>query len=157
GVSIVPVYFVWLTPELFNFALVFFAYFLWTYKEPTKDAPRGRLGTLLQSPSSDYIAAALLGVAVFSKPVHIGLIGPLVVVALWRREWRRAATMLVVFVAMTSALFAVNYVTTGDVNYQGGNRKTFYGYTGFPFANPRETFETTGQSRATDAVPLDII
>ena len=157
GVSVVPVYLVWLTPELFNFALVLFAYFVWSYKEnAAADSPRGS-GGVIRGSGSDYLAAALLGVATFSKPVHIVLIGPLVVLALWRRQWTRGAAILVVFVAVTAALFSVNYLTTGDANYQGGNRKTFYGYTGFPFANPRETFETTGQDRATNAVPLDIV
>src|SRR6185295_14823309 len=31
--SIVPVYFVWITPELFNFSLGLLAYFCWLYKE----------------------------------------------------------------------------------------------------------------------------
>jgi hypothetical protein len=153
GVSVVPVYLVWLTPELFNFSLVFLAFFLWTYKENSG----GRWARWLSGPGSDYLAATLLGVATFSKPVHIVLIGPLVALALWRRQWARSARILVLFVAVTGLLFMANYVTTGDANYQGGNRKTFYGYTGFPFANPRETFETTGQARATDGVPLDIV
>jgi hypothetical protein len=153
GVSVVPVYLVWLTPELFNFSLVFLAFFLWTYKENGA----GRWAPLLSGPGSDYLAAILLGVATFSKPVHIVLIGPLVALALWRRQWMRSARIFVLFAAATGLLFMANYVTTGDANYQGGNRKTFYGYTGFPFANPRETFETTGQARATDGVPLDIV
>jgi len=155
GASVVPVYFVWLTPELFNFALVLLAYFFWTYKEAGTGEKRS--AGFARSPRSDYLAAALLGVATFSKPVHVGLIGPLVLLALWRRQWARGAAIFAVFVAVTAALFSVNYLTTGDLNYQGGNRKTFYGYTGFPFANPRETFESTGQSRATDEVPIDII
>ena len=157
GVSIVPVYFVWLTPELFNFSLVLLAYFLWSYKEAATNGVSTGSTRLVRGAASDYLAAALLGIATFSKPVHIVLIGPLVVLALWRRQWRRGAALFVVFAAVTAALFFANYMTTGDVNYQGGNRKTFYGYTGFPFANPRETFETTGQDRATNAVPLDIV
>ena len=39
GASIVPLYGVWLTSELFNVACVFLAYFLWFYKEV---APAGR-------------------------------------------------------------------------------------------------------------------
>jgi len=152
--SIVPVYFVWLTPELLNFALVFLAYFFWSYKEGDNGANRDGF---LRGRRSDYAAAILLGLATFSKPVHIGLIGPVVALALWRRQWMRAAAMVVLFGAVVSGLFLMNYVATGEVNYQGGNRKTFYGRTGFPFANPKETFETTGLDRATDAVPLDII
>jgi hypothetical protein len=157
GVSVVPVYLVWLTPELFNFSLVFFAFFLWSYKENGATSGSGRWARVLSGPGSDYLAATLLGVATFSKPVHIVLIGPLVALALWRRQWARSARICLLFVAVTGLLFMVNYVTTGDANYQGGNRKTFYGYTGFPFANPRETFETTGQARATDGVPLNIV
>jgi len=157
GVSIVPVYLVWLTPELFNFSLVFLAFFLWSYKENGAPIDSGWRARLLSGPGSDYLAAILLGVATFSKPVHIVLIGPLVALALWRKQWARSAALLVLFVGVTGLLFLANYVTTGDANYQGGNRKTFYGYTGFPFANPRETFETTGQARATDGVPLDIV
>ncbi len=157
GVSVVPVYFVWLTPELFNFSLVFLAFFVWTYKENVSAENAPRLSRVLRGATSDYLAAALLGVATFSKPVHIVLIGPLVALALWRRQWGRGVRMFAVFVAATAGLFLFNYATTGDANYQGGNRKTFYGYTGFPFANARETFETTGQARATDGVPLDIV
>jgi hypothetical protein len=157
GASIVPVYFVWLTPELFNFALVFLAYFLWTYKEGDAAGNSGPVHRFLRGPASDYAAAILLGIAMFSKPVHIGLIAPLVVFAVWRRQWLRAAIIVLLFIAVTASLFAANFVITGAVNYQGGERKTFYGSTGFPFANARETFVTTGQSRATDAVPLDIL
>ena len=41
--SVVPVYFVWITPELFNFSLAFLAYFCWLYKEVARRerAPRG--------------------------------------------------------------------------------------------------------------------
>ena len=40
--TVVPVYFVWITPELFNFALGCFAYFCWLYKEvaPAEQMPR---------------------------------------------------------------------------------------------------------------------
>src|SRR5262245_48890062 len=157
GVSVVPVYFVWLTPELFNFSLVFLAFFLWTYKEDVAGENAARLPWLLSGAGSDYIAAALLGIATFSKPVHIVLIGPLVALALWRRQWWRGIRMFVVFVAATSALFLMNYVTTGDPSYQGGSPRPFSADTGFPFANPRETFEPRGQSRATAAVPLAML
>src|SRR5262245_22334998 len=59
----VPVYAVFLLPEVFNFALVTFAYFLWLYKEV---APR-RDGGLLTGVGSDIAAAVLIGVATYSK------------------------------------------------------------------------------------------
>ena len=36
---------------------------------------------------------------------------------------------------------------TGEFNYQGGDRKTFYHHTGFPFANTWETFDNIGPVR----------
>jgi hypothetical protein len=63
----------------------------------------------------------------------------------------------VCFAAVVLTLFAVNAAITGDVNYQGGLRKTFYSRTGFPFANTWETFDNRGQSMTTDAVPFDIL
>ena len=157
GASVVPVYFVWLTPELFNFSLVLLAYFLWTYKDAAARANAGVIDQLLRHPASDYLGAALLGIATFSKPIHIGLIGPLVFLACWRSKWTSGFRMLAVFGVTTAALFLLNLAITGELNYQGGDRKTFYGYTGFAFANERETFETSGESRATDAVPVDIL
>jgi hypothetical protein len=40
------------------------------------------------------------------------------------------------------------------MNYQGGDRKTFYSSTGFPFANDRETFENIGPVRGREGVLL---
>ncbi len=37
--SVVPVYFVWLTPELFNFSVLLYAVFFWAYKEVANSAP----------------------------------------------------------------------------------------------------------------------
>ena len=37
--SVVPVYFVWLMPELLNFSLVLYAVFFWAYKEVAGEAP----------------------------------------------------------------------------------------------------------------------
>jgi len=156
--SVVPVYFVWLMPEIFNFTTVFCAYFLWTYKLVAPPAPSsGRFERFVRSPRSDTAAAVLLAIATFSKPTHILLVGPLLAWLLWRREFRRALTAGVCFVAVVVALFAFNAVITGDFNYQGGLRKTFYSRTGFPFANTWETFDNRGQSMTTDAVPFDIL
>ena len=105
------------------------------------------------------MAAALLGIATFSKPTHIILILPLLAFAIWRRHWRRTIGIGVVFGAVVAILFAVNALISGELNYQGGEfgRKSFYGRTGFPFANTWETFENRGQEVTTDAVPTDIL
>ncbi len=140
GASIVPVYFVWLTPEVFNFSLVFAAVFLWGYKESGAARPGG----FLAGRGSDLLAAALVGVVTFSKVFHAVLIVPMVLLAAWRRQWARAVLMGALFVVVTTGLFGVNAAITGDFNYQGGERKTFYSSTGFPFANERETFGSIG-------------
>jgi hypothetical protein len=83
GTSVVPVYFVWLVPELFNFSLVLYAVFFWAYKEVARDQAR----SLLAGRASDYIAAVLIGVATFSKPPHLLVLGPMLLLAASRRQW----------------------------------------------------------------------
>ena len=142
--SVVPVYFVWMTPEFFNVSLVFVAVFLWAQKEAPPRAERPRL---LTGAGSDLAAAAIVGVLTFSKPPHAILMAPLVVLALWRRQWSRAIAVAMVWAVVAGGLFAANAAITGEFNYQAGDRKTFYGRDGFPFANERETFETIGPVR----------
>jgi hypothetical protein len=156
--SVTPVYFVWLTPELFNFTLVLTAYFLWSYKRvaPPADA-HTRLERFLRSSRSDYAAAVLLGIATFSKPTHVLLMLPIGAMALFERRLRHLMAIGVCFSAVVAGLFALNAATSGEFNYQGGDRKTFYGQTGFPFANTWETFDNRGVSVSTESVPGDIL
>jgi hypothetical protein len=140
--SVVPVYFVWLMPELLNFSLVLYAVFFWAYKEVAPNAPNAP-----GAPSSDYIAALLIGLATFSKPPHLLVLLPMLLLAARRREWRRALGVIVICGGVTAALFALNAAITGEFNYQGGDRKTFYSYTGYPFANSWETFDNIGPVR----------
>ena len=62
-----------------------------------------------------------------------------------------------VFALTAGGLFAGNAAITGELNYQGGYRKSFYSHTGFPFANERERFDNIGIGLATDTVRVDII
>lgn len=162
GASIVPTYLVWYTPEIFNLSLVFFAYFFWLYKEVAP--PRsGRFASLLRGPGSDVLAAILLGMVTFSKPLNVLLIGPLVLLLWWRRRWGTGLLVGVVFAVTVASLFSVNAGVSGEFNYQGSdaadgnNRKAFY--TWFPFANPEATFETArgGSSRVTNDADTDSV
>jgi hypothetical protein len=160
--SAAPVYFVWLTPELFNLALVLLGLFFWAYKEVAPAAvPTGtcldRWGRLLRSPWSDVIACALLGIATFSKPLNVLAAAPVLWLALLRRQWGRVALVSLAFVAATGGLFLINGISSGDMNYQGGgaDRSTFYGR--FPFMTPDATFDSTGIVRATDGLLTDVI
>jgi hypothetical protein len=142
GASIVPLYFVWMTPEVFNISLALYALVLWAYKEarPAEDGGRG----FLMDARSDYLAAALLGILIFSKPTHGLMLLPVAGLSAWRGHWRRVAGVTALCAAVAVALFAWNAAITGEFNYQGGYRKTFVSQIGYPFANDRETFDNIG-------------
>jgi hypothetical protein len=120
--SVVPVYFVWLMPEVFNFSLVFLAYFCWLYKEvaPPEQSPRGT--RWLFCGRSDVVAAALLGIATFSKVTNAALFAPMVLWQVWsllRRQSiaaRKVVASTFVFALLGGGLFAVNKVVSGEWN-----------------------------------------
>lgn len=128
GASCVPVYMVFLTPEIFHFALVFVAYFLWLYKEVSPSEGAGRL---LHGFGSDVAAAALLGIATYSKPSHALLVAPIVIWWWWRRRFWRGVIAGAVAVVTAAMLFGANGLITGEFNYQGGDRRRFVSE--FPF------------------------
>src|SRR5947207_3066641 len=79
----VSMYAVFLAPEILHFAIIFFAYFLWLYKEVKPDAP-----AWLRGRGSDVAAVILLGAATYSKPPnHALLVAPIVFWFWWRRHW----------------------------------------------------------------------
>lgn len=157
GASIVPIYTIWLTSEIFNVACVFLAYFLWFYKEVKPAA--GRLGArFLASPASDIAAAIVLGLATFSKPVPNGLLLiPAVALAFYRRRYWMGIGNGGVAVIVVALCFAINAGISGEFNYQGGlDRRTFYtGSGGFPFEVPGVPFEEIGIQRATNEVVIE--
>ena len=153
--SVAPTYFVWITPELFNFSLVVLGYFCWLYKEVAQPAASPRGAGWLFRPASDLAAAALLGLATFSKPSNLLLILPLLAWLLWRRQWRRAIAAGLLFAAVGAVLLAGNIAVTGDWNFQGGDRRTFYGT--YPFQERGALWEAVGQDRATNKVLWETI
>lgn len=155
--SAAPVYLVWLTPEIFNLGLVFAGTFLWSYKLVARREGTSRVERFLHGTAADYAAAVLLGIAAFSKPTNVFAVGPLLLVVLWQRRWRDLFGIGSLFAAVVIAMFAWNVAVTGEWNYQGGDRNTFYGGTGFPFQQPGKTFDNTGLSRATNEVPTDVL
>ena len=154
GVSVVPVYFVWLVPELFNVSLAFYAVFFWAYKEVARERLTAAGSRILAGPASDYLAAVAIALATFSKPPHLLLLAPMVLLAAMRFQWKRTLMILAVCGGVTAGLFAANAAITGEFNYQGGDRKTFYHYTGFPFANAWETFDNIGPVRGREDLLL---
>lgn len=166
-ISVAPIYMVQIAPDFFNFAIVLFAFFFWCYKEVAGPVPVGserswRTRWLL-APRSDIVAAALLGVAMFSKPTQIMLIAPLLASALLRSQWSRTLKIGSVFAGVAIALFVVNTAVTGEWNYQGGDRKTFYGgggvnfRGGFPYQNDQDSFDSVGLGREGGGLLTDVL
>jgi hypothetical protein len=151
--SVAIVYFIWISPDFFDLCLVFTILFLWHYKirfreAAPESAPSGRLERFLLSPGSDYLAAALTGLAVFSKPPNIVLMAPLVLYPLAKKKVGRAALVAVIFVVAAGALFGANYFLTSEWNYQGGERKSFIGE--FPLEKYGVTFDSTGHTMTSE-------
>jgi hypothetical protein len=146
--SVAAVYFFWLTPDFFNLALVFIILFLWLYKTAppgengSVPAGAGLLERFFRSNASDYLAAGLAGLAVFSKPPNIVLLAPLVLWTLSRKKIIKAALLVLCFAAVLAVLFGTTYLSTGDWNYQGGERKSFTGE--FPLEKEGVTFDSVG-------------
>ncbi len=130
----VPVYLLWQTPEIFNLALVTAGLVAW------------RRGWPLAS-------AVLLGAAAYSKPTNLALALPLLLEPLvaggapWSRRVVEALRRGAVVAVLVASGFAFTWLATGELNYQGGERKTFYDR--YPF-DPGVTFESAGVWMATD-------
>src|SRR2546428_8524117 len=140
--TIAPLYLVWPTPELFTLALVAGGLFAWRRQRP-------------------MLSAVLLGLATYTKPYNLLLALPLGVEPLLRarpESWwpalRESLRRGLALAAVVAGLFAVNAAITGELNYQGGERKTFYGR--FPEEigpdGQRVTFGNSGQWMTTDAL-----
>ena len=152
--SITPIYVVWLSPEMLNFALVVYAYFFWLYKEvaPPERLPQSRW---LAGSRSDLIAAVLLGLATFSKPPNLALFAPLVALYWWRGRYVPGLLVAGVFGLVAAGAFGVNTLMTGEWNYMGGDRRTFYGGAGgFPYEHGT-AFDQAGIPMTTNEVTFD--
>jgi hypothetical protein len=151
--SLAGVYYLWISPDFFNFCLVFIIVFLWIYKIKRREVPAfvssaGASRSFLLSPGTDYLAACLVGLAVFSKPPNIVLMGPLVLFALYEKKFFKALVLVVVFSLAIGLLFGANYLLTSDWNYQGGERKTFIG--SFPLEKDDLTFDSLGSTMTSE-------
>ncbi|PYQ01493.1 MAG: hypothetical protein DMF82_19155, partial [Acidobacteria bacterium] len=128
--TVAPLYLIWPQPELFNLALVAAALLAWRRDRP-------------------LLSAVLIGLAAYSKPYNVLLALPLGVEPLLRGRYPcfakgvAASALRSAVVSLTIvALFGLNKAITGEMNYQGGERKTFYGT--FPFETQAVTFGNSG-------------
>jgi len=128
--TVAPLYLIWPQPELFNLALVAAAFASWRRERA-------------------LLAAVLIGLAAYSKPYSVLLALPLGAAPLLPGRAASLAKGLAVasgraaaVAATVLALFVANKAVTGEMNYQGGERKTFYGT--FPFETQAVTFGNSG-------------
>lgn len=154
GLTITPIYLAWLTPEILHVAAVFLAYFLCFYREVTPE-PASRRHRFLHGTAALWLAALLIGIATFSKPPNLLLAGPPVILLWERRRWWTGLGFGLVAAATVIACFGVNGLVSGDFNYQGGDRKTFYGT--FPYSSPANRYDNTGIAMSTNEIGSDEI
>ncbi len=154
--SVAALYFFWLTPEWFNLSLVFLATFFWLYKErpPAWHGPTattvGAGPAWLRAPSTDFLAAMLYGLAIYSKPPNAILLLPLLAWQAYRGRWLRGFALGLTATMIIAALFGATWLAIGDWNYMGGDRKTFHSGTGYPLQTPDIGFEDVGISMVTN-------
>ena len=144
--SVAGVYFFWISPDFFNLCLVFIILFLWAYKfkhrdELPPDEPPGRFRKFLLSSWSDYSAAFLAGIAVFSKPPNAVLLMPLVLMPLLEKKIKKPVLIVVFFALSAALLFGTNYLMTSDWNLWAREKRSTY----FPYEKAGVT-STTGTS-----------
>ena len=153
--SVVPVYFVWIAPELFIFSLGLLAYFCWLYQQVAtrEQAPWGM--RWLFGTKGDVAAAILLGLATFSKVTNALLFPPIVAWQVWRREWRQAILSTVAFSAVTVGLYGINMAISGEWNYQGGQDRSAF-VNEFPLQTVGSGFDV-GVEKETNEALTDII
>jgi hypothetical protein len=132
--GVVPVYLFWETPEIFNLAIATCGLAAWRAGRPTA-------------------AALFLGLAAYSKPTNLALALPLLLEPLlrggapWARRVVDTARRGAVVAAVVLGGFSATWLATGELNYQGGERKTFYDR--YPF-DPGVSFDSTGVWMTTD-------
>jgi len=140
--TVTPLYLVWPTPEIFGLTVVVAGLSAWVAGRP-------------------LLAALLLGVAGYVKPPSVLLAAPLGLDPLLPRGGDRLSPGLgrrlveslrrgAVLALTAASLYGLNAAATGDLNYQGGERKTFYGR--FPFDGSGATFDDCGTWMVTNQV-----
>jgi hypothetical protein len=139
--TVTPVYLVWPAPEILGLALISAGLAAWAAGRP-------------------LLAAVLLGVAGYLKPPNVLLATPLFLDPLLpsngegrfgndrRRRLVELSRRVAVAGAAAACLYGLNAAATGELNYQGGERKTFYGR--FPFDETGATFASHGVWMATN-------
>jgi hypothetical protein len=154
--SVAWIYWLWIAPDFFNLVLVFSALFLWQFKHRSREAGYppaavlpGWMRRFLLSDASDYLAAFIAGIAVYSKPPNVAVLGPILLWQLLHKKYIKVAGLAVTAAVSIGILFGTNFLMTSEWNYQAGERKSFY-YR-YPYERPDLTFDSApGQPMTAD-------
>jgi hypothetical protein len=141
--TVTPVYLVWPTPEILGPAVITAALAAWAAGRPLLAALLFGIAGYLKPPN--VLMAAPLGLEPLLPGAGERLLGPGVV-----RRLAEALRRGAVLALAAASLYALNAAATGELNYQGGERKTFYGR--FPFDAAGSTFDDSGAWMTTNQV-----
>jgi len=136
ALGVTPVYLLWQTPEMLNLGLATAGLVAWRRDRP-------------------LFAAVLLGLLTYSKPTHLALALPLLLSPMLHTAASRVSRLMEsarrasLLGAVVAAGFGFGGFLTGELNYQGGERKTFYDR--YPF-EPGVSFDSAGVWMTTDHV-----
>ncbi len=112
--SVMWAYSFWISTEFFNFSLGLLILYLGFKRKGT---------------ASLLLASFLLGYLAFSKPTNSLYALPVIGLQFFSFRWRKIAKALlmgIVFLLSTVAFFGANKAMTGEWNYMGGERRSFY-------------------------------
>lgn len=114
------------------FASVTFAYVFWVHSDLFLMCLVAIALALVYGKRSWIAAGALLGIVLLSRPLYAGLLLPawLAAPAEWRKRLAVGAAALVLIATLASL------ATRGTWSSYGGDRRSFYSYTGFPAVDP---------------------
>ena len=141
--AVVPVYLVWPTPEIFGFALVTAGLAAWAAGRPLLSALLFGIAGYLKPPN--VLMAAPLGLEPLLPPAGERWLGPS-----FGRRLLESLRRGVVLAVAAGSFYALNTAFSGELNYQGGERKTFYGR--FPFDATGASFDDSGIWMTTNQV-----
>jgi len=131
--TVMPLYTVWMTADLFNAFCVWGGLFFFLFPFRRK--------------AWFFFHVPFVALAIFSKLTPILIFLPLYGLLLLGRRWRAFLAGGVALMLCGVLLTGFLKLQTGSVNFQGGERRTFYHH--FPFETPQDTFES-GYRMSTD-------
>ncbi len=134
--SVMWVYFFWISTEFFNFSLALLILYWGLEKEGV---------------TYPLLASLLLGYLAFSKPTNSLYALPIIGLRFFTFRWKKmvmAVAMGMVFLLSSAGFFAANRALTGEWNYMGGERRSFYYH--FPLESPGVKFTSGNLMSARD-------